>query len=43
MAPGSYTIKINFYEGSKLVDSRVHENVVVTAGKLNLLEGTCLK
>lgn len=42
MEPGEHTIRINYYSGSKRIESE--EKIINTAaGRLNLLEGICLK
>jgi hypothetical protein len=40
--PGTYTVRINYYSGAKKIASE-EKNINAAVGKLNLLEGVCLK
>jgi len=41
--PGTYTVIINYYQGSRLISSEVQENVIVRQDRLNLLQSVNLR
>ncbi|MDR3200680.1 MAG: hypothetical protein LBT68_04415, partial [Spirochaetales bacterium] len=43
LAPGSYSLSVNYYSGKTLAHSRRYEKVSVQAEKLNIIEDYCFK
>jgi len=43
LAPGTYTVSVNYLSGRRIIASDVHRNVMVRPGVLNLIESVSLK